>query len=94
MKQISEPVKTQLLYFFRRNGYFRTPDSVQQKLKKHNYKKGYEIRFVAGNKKELSEIRSLLKKAGFKPGKPYSKCLQFVQPVYGKSFYEKFRSII
>jgi len=87
-------VKTQLRYFFRRNGCLRAPNIARQKRDGWTYKKGYEIRFVANNGKELLKIRSLLSKAGFKSGKPYSKRSQFIQPVYGKIFYEQFRKLI
>jgi len=87
-------VKTELLHFFCRNGCFRVPNKKRRKRKKRCYKKGYEIRFVANNRKELSKIRSLLRMTGFKRGGPYKKRSQFVQPVYGKNFYEKFRNFI
>lgn len=48
------------------------------------YKKGYEVRLVANSKEELEDMRQLLQQSGFKPGKPYKKHFQFVQPVYGK----------
>jgi hypothetical protein len=91
---MDKSVKTQLLYFFHRNGYFRVVNPRRRKQKGQNYKKGYEIRFVARNREELREIRLLLKKAKFKRGKPFLKGLQFVQPVYGKKFYEQFRKFV
>jgi len=94
MNRIRKSVKTQLRYFFRRNGCLRAPNRARREQEGQNYKKGYEIRFVANNGKELLKIRSLLSKAGFKSGKPYSKRSQFVQPVYGKIFYEQFRKFI
>jgi len=87
-------VQTQLRDFFKRNGCLRAPNRVRRKCDGQYYKKGYEIRFAAEDKKELSEIRSLLKHAGFKTGKPYPKRSQIIQPVYGKDFYEKFRALI
>jgi len=87
-------VKMQLQYLFRRNGYLRVPNKTRRKKDGQKYKKGYEIRFVAKNEKELKKIHALLSKAGFKTGKQFSKGSQLVQPVYGKKFYEKFRSFI
>lgn len=88
---MGKSVKEQLRYFFHRNGCLRAPNSTRRKKDKQAYKKGYEIRLAANNIKELHEIRSLLRKAGFKTGKPYPKHSRLIQPVYGKSSYEKFR---
>ena len=94
MNQMPKSVETQLLYFFHRNGCFRVPNDNRRRNEGQNYKKGYEIRFVAKDKEELLKILTLLSRAGFKSGKPFSKGSQFVQPVYGKNFYEKFRSFV
>jgi hypothetical protein len=91
---MSKSVKQELRFFFLRNGCLRVPNKRRRKQEKLNYKKGHEIRFAAKDRKELLKIRSLLKKAGFRTGKPYSKGRQFVQPVYGKNHYEKLISFI
>jgi hypothetical protein len=91
---MNKSVKKRLLYFFCRNGYLRSPNKARRKRDGQYYRKGYEIRFVVNNKEELSEMRALLKKAGFKAGKPYSKHSRFVFPVYGREYYEKFQKYI
>lgn len=81
-----------LIAIFRRNGCVRLVDEQRRKEWGQKYKKGYEVRLIANSKEELETIRQLLQQAGFKPGKPYKKRLQFVQPVYGKSAVDWFTS--
>lgn len=69
---------------FRRNGYLRVPNTVGRQVDRQQYKKGYEVRFVALTESELGDIQSLLRRAGVKMGRPFSKHNQIVQPVYGK----------
>ena len=73
-----------LIAFFQRNGCIRLVDEKRKKELGQKYKKGYEVRLVASSKEELGHMRQLLQLSGFKPGKPYQKHLQFIQPVYGK----------
>jgi hypothetical protein len=94
MNQKSKAAIKQLRYFLLRNGCLRSPNTVQRKNKGQTYKKGYEIRFTAMNENELSLIRLLLIKANYKLGRPYVKVNRFIQPVYGKKYYEEFRSFI
>lgn len=70
------------------------PDESPAKKKKTISKKGYEIRFVAKDRKELSEMKSLLKEAGLAAGKPFDKFNQFVLPVYGKEKYFRFKDML
>ncbi len=81
-----------LLAFFQRNGCVRVVDEKRRQELGQKYKKGYEVRLVANSKEELGLIRHLLQQSGFKPGKPYQKNDQFVQPVYGKSAVDWFVS--
>src|SRR5574337_136091 len=85
---------SQLVFFFKRNGHFRIPDKKRKKEGSQVYKKGYEIRLLAATKTELKIINLLLKKSGFKPGKPFEKGNQFVQPVYGKQAVKEFRHLL
>lgn len=87
-------IKTQISNYFLRNGNLRYPNEEIRMLKGQDYKKGYEVRLVAINKKGLLKIKSFLKKAGFKPGKPFQKNTQFVIPIYGKEVFEKFLNFI
>ena len=87
-------LKSQLANYFLRNGYFRFPDENLRKLKGQNYKKGYEVRLVTNDEKELLKLSSLLDKAGFKVSKPFRKNNKYVQPIYGKDAVEKFQNLI
>lgn len=87
-------VKQLLARFFRRNGYFRIPDKKLHVKLGEDYKRGYEVRLVANDRKELKEINSLLTETGFKTGKPFKKNNKYVQPVYGKESVQKFKSIL
>jgi uncharacterized membrane protein affecting hemolysin expression len=83
----------QLKQFFQRNGYVRMADKKRiNELGRQRYKKGYEVRLVATNEDELVEIRRLLEQLGFKPGKPFQKKRQIIQPIYGKEAVEWFLS--
>lgn len=87
-------IEDQLVKYFNSNGYFRIPDENLRKIKGQDYKKGYEVRLVANDEKELSNINFLLIKAGFKVGKSFQKNNKFVQPIYGKDAVEKFQSLL
>lgn len=93
-KKVSKSVVKKLGEYFLRNGYLRLPNEMLKKKKVGNYRKSYEIRFVAKNKNELKEIKSLLKDADLKPGKHFSKFNQFVLPVYGKESFFRFKSLL
>jgi hypothetical protein len=58
------------------------------------YKKGDEVRLVAGSTTELATIRRLLDEAGFKPGRPFVKGRQFRQPLYGRAEVARFLSLV
>lgn len=87
-------IESRLIQYFQRNGYFRIPDEELRERRGEDYKKGYEIRFVANDERELSKINSHLRKAGFKRGKSFEKNNKFVLPVYGREAVEKFRKIL
>lgn len=93
-KKVNKTVVKKLGWYFLRNGYLRLPNEKLRKERGGDYRKGYEIRFVANNKNELKEIRSLLKEANFKPGKHFEKFNQFVLPVYGKESFFRFKSLL
>jgi hypothetical protein len=88
--------KRKLLEYFRRNGYCRVPDPKLRRKHSRTYKKGYEVRLVAFSKRELQEIRQLLRAAGIPPGAPHRKVNRWIQPVYGKeataAFMQLFRT--
>jgi hypothetical protein len=54
-----------------------------------DYKKGWEVRIVVDSRRELSEVRNLLKALKLLPGKPYVKGPRWVQPIYGRVAVQK-----
>jgi hypothetical protein len=87
--------QSQLVEYYRRNGYMRIPDDGRRGDEGSTvYKKGYEIRLVARTKTELAAIRKLLREAGLKAGKPFPKAQQTVQPIYGKAAMDQFNEWI
>src|SRR2546427_714250 len=83
-----------LLGCFARGGCVRIANAKLRKTKPRVYKKGYEIRFTANSKADLKHVRTLLARAGMKAGSPYRKGTQTIQPVYGRSFVERFLSLL
>jgi hypothetical protein len=73
-----------LAEYFRRNGYVRLPSFDRRAAESRQYKKGYEVRFVANSAPELQTIRQLLKAAGFPLAKPFVHSRQWRQPLYGR----------
>ena len=90
-----KPVARQLVRFFARNGYVRGQN--RQRVRDEGwdqYKKGHEVRLIAGSKQELALIQDLLEKAGFKPGRPFEKGAQYCQPVYGRRAVVRFLQMV
>ena len=83
-----------LSQLFHRNGCVRVPDSKLRKVGSQTYKKGFELRFVARSETELKQIKRLLRSAGFKPGRPFQKGRQTVQPVYGRETVKKLCAVL
>ena len=79
---------------FHRNGYVRRIDRERREKEGALYKKGDEVRLVAGSRAELAEIRRLLRQAGLKPGRPFAKARQWRQPVYGVAEVARFLALI
>ncbi len=92
--KVKKAVVKKIADYFLRNGYLRLPSENKSKKKKVVSKKGYEIRFVAKDRKELSELKTVLKEAGLTAGKPFDKFNQFVLPVYGKDKYFRFKEML
>jgi hypothetical protein len=90
MKTLRKLAEQKLLDCYERNGCLRVPDLERRKKEPRTYKMGYEIRLVARNQSELSELRRAIRAVGFKPGKPFSKVNQWVQPIYGREAMECF----
>lgn len=82
----------QLTSFYYRSGFarFQHLDRAREKDWWKSYKKGDEIRLVARSRSELATIRRLLRRAGFKPGRPYSQGRAYRQPLYGREAVARF----
>lgn len=92
---VTESIARQLAWYFDRNGYVRRPRPERRAdAAKGVYRKGYEVRLTAESRAELAEIRRLLRAAGFKPGRPFRKALQFRQPIYGRADVARFLEMI
>ena len=83
-----------LATLFHRNGYVRLPDMDRRAASPRGYKKGYEVRLVADSLGELEDIQHLLRLAGFEPGRPFGKALQWRQPLYGRAAVERFLEMV
>ena len=94
MKKPTPEVVQRLAKFFHRNGYVRQLDAVRRVNDGKLYKKGAEVRLVASSAKELSEIRRLLRGAGFKVARPFAKAKQWRQPVYGVQQVARFLELV
>ena len=94
MARISAQVVKQLAAYFHRNGYVRRVDAVRRIVDGQLYKKGAEVRLVADTRVELAEIRRLLKQAGFKRGRPFTKANQWRQPLYGVEEVARFLKLV
>lgn len=81
-----------LIDLHRRNGYTRKPNPNRRASEKARYKKGWELRLVLNNEKELSEVRRLLRRAGIKPSRSFKKSKQWVQPIYGEKTVNAFEA--
>ena len=90
----------ELRKLYDRNGYVRLLNPKRKKQNRNRkknqplYKKGNEVRLVAWTQDQLAHIRKLLRRAGFKPGKPFVKANQFRQPVYGIKQTARFLAMV
>ncbi len=67
-----------------RGGYVRLPSPSRRGEGYTEYKKGWELRLVCLNYRELREVQRCLKDAGIQPRRPFRKNNRWVQPVYGR----------
>ncbi len=72
-----------------KNGCVRMPSAARIPEGHADYKKGWEVRIVVDTRRELSEVRRLLKALKLLPGKPYVKGPRWVQPIYGRLAVQK-----
>jgi len=91
-------ISGELTAFFRRNGCVRRHDAERYAREGcMQYKKGEEIRLVANDIEEQERILRLLKRAGFKAGRPFRKGPQRAQscvPLYGREQVARFLKMV
>jgi hypothetical protein len=81
--------------YFRRNGYVRRQNP--ERLRREGsggYKKGDELRLTAQDEHELQCIEALLRRAGFRPGRPFVKGRQYRLPIYGREAVRRFLAFV
>ncbi|HEV3004049.1 MAG TPA: hypothetical protein VGX78_06280 [Pirellulales bacterium] len=94
-KSLPRPDRALLAGFFRRNGYTRWQDARRKQHEGYKtYKKGDEVRLVAESLRELALVRRLLRRAGFRPRRPFRKGNQYRQPLYGRQTVARFLTLI
>ncbi len=94
-KAATETTAKQLTDFFQRNGYVRRQNSDRlSEVGSQSYRKGDEVRLVANTRVELALIRRLLRAAGFKPGRAFTKGRQYRQPLYGRAEVARFLELV
>lgn len=77
-------IREALLHYFNNGGYVRWQNLERLETESYKkFKKGHECRFVASSMAEVRQIRTLLRRAGFRYGRPYKKGNQIVLPLYG-----------
>ena len=81
--------------FYHRNGYVRRRmlETVSSGGKRTS-RCADELRLTAQSQQELRIIRRLLKQAGFKPGREFTKKRQFRIPVYGRRAVDRFLALV
>ncbi len=79
-----------LLRLYQRNGCLRMADPARRAQEGEQYHKGYEVRIILYTAEELALVRTLILDAGLKPGRPYKRRGDIVQPVYGRKAVERF----
>jgi hypothetical protein len=88
-----EAAEAALKQLFREHGYLRVADLERRtELGSRVYKKGYEVRLVVSTRAELARVRRMLSQVGLKPGRPFKKGLQWIQPIYSMTAVKWFSS--
>ena len=95
---IDPTTSVELTALFRRNGCVRRHDATRYARQGYmKYKKGEEIRLVANGDAERVRIQRLLKRAGFKAGRPFRKSAKRAQiciPIYGREQVAGFMKMV
>jgi len=80
---------------FRLRGYVRRQDKRRLTREGYmRYKKGDEVRLMANSAAEVMLLQRLLRRAGFKPGRAFSKGRQYRQPIYGREQVRRFLEMV
>lgn len=86
----AEQAKSYLQSLYDRSGYARMPSARDDPEAGGVGKKGWEVRFVLRDEKEVERVRSALTRLGFRPGSPFKKHSRIVVPVYGVAAVRSF----
>lgn len=84
----------ELVAYFIRNGVLRVADRSRRARQGREYHKGYEIRLVAFNRKELQRMRDLAYREDFTLGEAYENVNRWVLPLYGKRNVLRFLKLV
>ncbi len=88
-------VTSELGRYFKRNGYVRRQNPKRlARDGSMGYKKGDEVRLTAQDEQELLRLEALLRRAGFRPGRPFAKGRQYRLPVYGGEAVRRFLRLV
>ena len=88
-------VASELGRYFKRNGYVRRQNPKRlARDGSMGYKKGDEVRLTAQDEQELLHLEALLRRAGFRPGRPFAKGRQHRLPVYGREAVRRFLRLV
>jgi hypothetical protein len=83
-----------LAAFFRQHGYVRRPNWKRREREPQEYKKGWEVRLVAGTLAQLREVRRHLAEERFPLARAFRKHERWVQPIYGRATVQRFLSLL
>ena len=86
--------QSMLVAAFLKNGYIRSRN--EKRLKKEggfNYRKGFEVRLVLKDKKDLKLIQAAIVALDYNLSKSYINQNQIVQPIYGMALSDQFQKL-
>jgi hypothetical protein len=68
----------------------RAPNELRKRHLGPRDKKGWEVRFVVHNERQLKRLRNLILANGFSLANPFMKHSRWIQPLYGREAAELF----
>lgn len=95
MPRVAADIRRELGRYFKRNGYVRRQNPERLASEGYwGYKKGDELRLTAQDEAELHHLQDLLKRAGFRPGRPFVKGRLYRLPIYGRESVCRFLQLV